>query len=168
MDPFIAEIRIVAFDFAPNGWAPCDGQLLPITQNTALFSILGTTFGGDGKTTFALPNIDGSVVMGPGEGAGLSQRYTGETGGEASVTLQSAQIPSHTHTMQAASGDGTQPEPDSLASCPGQYQTAAPPATQMAPAALSSAGSGIPHNNMQPYLVLRHVIALTGTFPPRP
>ncbi|MEA2473924.1 MAG: hypothetical protein QOE06_1839 [Thermoleophilaceae bacterium] len=171
MDPFLAEIRIVGFNFAPKGWAQCDGQLMKIVQNTALFALLGTIYGGDGKTTFGLPNIDGSVVMGAGQGTGLSDRYVGETGGEYSVTLSQAQMPFHSHTMQGANTTGDNPVPagNTLARYPGQYQDNVSANLEvMAGASLPFQGNGLPHNNMQPYLTLLHVIALQGVFPPRP
>jgi microcystin-dependent protein len=170
-DQFLAEIRIVGFGFAPNGWATCDGQLMPIRQNTALFALLGTMYGGDGKTTFGLPNIDGSVMMGPGQGNGLSERFIGETGGEAGVTLAQAQMPYHSHNMQGANTTGDTPVPDnhSLARYPGQYQdNTSANLNVMAGASLPLQGNSQPHNNMQPYLTLLHVIALQGIFPPRP
>ena len=107
MDPFVAEIRIVPFNFAPKGWAFCDGQLLPLSQNTALFSLLGTTYGGDGKSTFALPNLQGSAAMHPGQGGGLSLRDLGEQGGEPSVTLIVSEMPAHTHAMNANTSPAT-------------------------------------------------------------
>src|SRR5439155_24372860 len=110
-DPFLAEIRIFPFNFAPKGWAWCDGQLMPISQNTALFSLLGTTYGGDGRATFALPDIQGSAVMHPGQGPGLSLHDLGETGGSDTVTLLESEIPAHTHTMRASEGDGTERTP---------------------------------------------------------
>src|SRR5579862_9107185 len=105
MDPFVAEIRAVPFNFAPKGWAFCDGQILPISQNTALFSLLGTTYGGDGKSNFALPNLQGSVPMHPGQGPGLSLHDLGETGGSDTISLLESEIPSHTHAYQAGTND---------------------------------------------------------------
>jgi microcystin-dependent protein len=169
-DPFVAEVRIVGFSFAPKGWATCDGQLLSISQNTALFSLLGTMYGGDGKSTFGLPNIDGSVVMGQGAGTGLSERYIGETGGAAAELLQQAQMPQHTHNMQGANTTGDTPVPDvhSLARYPGQYQDdTSQNLANMALQSLPPQGGGLPHNNMQPYQVLLYVVAMQGVFPPR-
>ncbi|HEY0517927.1 MAG TPA: tail fiber protein [Ilumatobacteraceae bacterium] len=171
-DQFVAEIRIFPFNFAPKGWAVCNGQLLPISQNTALFSLLGTTYGGDGRSTFALPNLQGCAVVQPGQGPGLSLRDLGETGGVDSVTLIESEIPSHSHAMRAASeaGEDAGPANEALARSVGAllYSTnpnAAPVA--LAPEALSPAGGSLPHNNMQPYLTLNFNIALQGIFPPR-
>src|SRR6476469_6205761 len=107
MDPFVAEIRIFPFNFAPKGWAWCDGQLLPLSQNTALFSLLGTTYGGDGKSNFALPNLQGNAPMHPGQGPGLSLHDLGETGGSETVSLLESEIPSHSHTANASAADAT-------------------------------------------------------------
>ena len=174
-DQFVAEIRIFPFNFPPTGWAFCDGQLLPISQNTALFSLLGTTYGGDGKSTFALPNLQGSVPMQPGQGQGLSQRFLGEQSGTEAVTLLVSEIPIHTHQVDTDpfTGDKTVPAPDQvLANSAGGflYVTAAsnPPLTQMAFQSLPPAGGSLPHNNMQPYLTLNFCIALQGIFPSRP
>lgn len=172
-DPFVAEIRVVGFNFAPRGWALCDGQLLPISQNTALFSLLGTTYGGDGKSTFALPNIQGEVVVGPGQGPGLSDYFLGERGGTASVTLPQSEMPSHGHAGQGSIDDGQfqAPAPDrALAvSNPGfAYQSnTSQNLTQMNPQTLGVTGASLPHNNAQPYLVLNFIIAMQGVFPPR-
>ena len=168
--PFVAEIRIVGFNFAPTGWAACDGQLLPISQNTALFALLGTYYGGDGKSTFALPNLQGSFAMGTGQGGGLSERYLGESGGEDNVTLLQSEIPAHIHSVQALDAVGNVPAPpaQTLARYPGAYQTnSSSGLNQMNPNALPVAGSSLPHNNLQPYLTLMYVIAMQGVFPPR-
>jgi microcystin-dependent protein len=172
--PFVAEIRAVAYNFPPRGWAYCDGQLLPISQNTALFSLLGTTYGGDGKSNFALPNLQGQAVVGPGEGPGLSQYVLGESAGEQFLTLQSTEMPLHSHGIEAVPdpADLTDPGADrSLArSKPANaYQTDASAANQVQTDvhALAPAGSGLPHNNMPPVLTLNFVIALQGVFPPR-
>src|SRR4051794_9759097 len=170
MDPFVAEIRIFPFNFAPKGWAFCDGQILPLSQNTALFSLLGTTYGGDGKSTFALPNLQGSAPMHPGQGPGLSLHDLGETGGSETVTLLQSEIPAHSHGTSASLADGTNQAPagEKLATGIGIGQYAAPGATtQLSPNALSPAGGDQPHNNMQPYLTLNFNIALQGVFPPR-
>lgn len=172
-DPFVAEIRIFPFNFAPKGWAFCDGQLLPISQNTALFSLLGTTYGGDGKSTFALPDLQGSVPMQPGQGQGLSLRDLGEMSGVESVTLLQSEMPLHTHTLQANINPANLAAPSPLRclarTAPGQSYKLTPTADAvMAFQAISLAGGGLPHNNMQPYLTLNFCIALQGVFPQRP
>jgi microcystin-dependent protein len=172
-DPFVAEIRIFPFNFAPKGWAFCDGQLLPISQNTALFSLLGTYYGGDGKSTFALPDLQGSVPVHAGQGKGLSEYFLGQQSGSETITLLTTEIPIHTHFQKATTEDGTQGTLTpgiTLASSPGgaiyQKNTSAN-LTQMNFQALSIAGSSFPHNNMMPYLTLNFCIALQGVFPPR-
>ncbi|MEY2508177.1 MAG: hypothetical protein QOH01_2506 [Verrucomicrobiota bacterium] len=167
-DPFVAEIRIFPFNFAPKGWAFCDGQLLPLSQNTALFSLLGTTYGGDGKSTFALPNMQGNAPMHPGQGQGLSLRDLGETGGTESVTLIDSEIPSHTHTMFGVEDDAGFKTPDNMF-LGGGNQMYIPPSGNviLAPQALGITGGSLPHNNMQPYLTLSFCIAMQGVFPPR-
>jgi microcystin-dependent protein len=171
-DPFMAEIRIFPFTFAPKGWAFCNGQLIPISQNTALFALLGTTYGGDGKSTFALPDLMGSAAMHPGQGSGLTERFLGEIGGTESVTLLVSEIPVHTHSLLAAGSDPAEsndPTNNALArSKNGNAYTNQPPITQMAPQALAPAGGSLPHNNMQPYLTLNFCIAMQGVFPQRP
>ncbi len=172
-DPFVAEIRIVPSNFAPTGWAFCDGQLLPLSQNTALFSLLGTTYGGDGKSTFALPDLQGRAPMHPGQGPGLSLHDLGETGGAETVTLLESEVPAHSHPMMASTQPGEDPAPnpaEALARSVGAslYQTVANAnLSQLSPNALAVAGGGQPHNNMQPYLTLNFCIALQGVFPPR-
>lgn len=170
-DPFVAEIRIVPSNFAPSGWAFCDGQLLPIAQNTALFSLLGTTYGGNGTSTFALPDLQGRAPMHPGTGPGLTRRDLGESGGTASVTLLSSEMPAHNHGLGAAASvaDTATPGPGtSLARSSGGalYQDSAD--TELATTAVATAGGGQPHNNMQPYLTMNFIIALQGVFPLRP
>jgi len=169
-EPFIAEIRIFAGNFAPRGWAFCDGQLLPISQNTALFSLIGTTYGGDGRTTTALPNLQGRAPMHPGRGPGLTARRLGERGGADTVTLSEAQMPAHTHLLQATAVPGNDNDP------PGGYYAASAGANvygtpgtlvSMAGPALDAAGGGQPHNNMQPFLTLNFIIALVGLYPSR-
>jgi microcystin-dependent protein len=171
-DPFVAEIRIFPFNFAPKGWAWCDGQLLPLSQNTALFSLLGTTYGGNGKSNFALPDLQGRAPMHPDQGPGLSLHDLGETGGSETVTLLESEIPSHSHAMNAVSQPGDLADPTgrsmARASTGNPYQTTTNVnLVQMAPEALSPAGGDQPHNNMQPYLTFYFCIALQGVFPPR-
>lgn len=169
-DPFVAEIRIFPFNFAPKGWAWCDGQLLPLSQNTALFSLLGTTYGGNGKSNFALPDLQGRAPMHPGQGLGLSLHDLGETGGSETVTLLESEIPAHSHAISASASDGTNNSPtgEKLAAGVGIGQYAAPgPLTALSANALTPAGGDAPHNNMQPYLTFYFCIALQGVFPPR-
>jgi microcystin-dependent protein len=169
-NPFVAEIRIFPFNFAPRGWAMCNGQILPISQNTALFSLLGTTYGGNGQSTFALPNLQGAVPMHPGQGSGLSLHDLGESGGSDSVTLLDSELPAHSHALTASGSDGTDNSPagQQLASGVGIGMYAAPPAgVTLNDTALTPAGSSFPHNNLQPYLTLNFCIALQGVFPPR-
>jgi microcystin-dependent protein len=171
MDPFVAEIRIFPFNFAPKGWAFCDGQILPLSQNTALFSLLGTTYGGDGKSNFALPDLQGSAPMHPGQGPGLSLHDLGETAGSDVVTLLESELPSHPHALRADTidpADTNVPSTNaSLAQSTGGtlYQAAA--GIHLADQALTPVGGDQPHNNMQPYLTLNFCIALQGVFPPR-
>ena len=168
-DPFVAEIRINGFNFAPTGWALCNGQILPISQNTALFSLLGTTYGGDGKSTFALPNLQGCFPMHPGQGPGLANHALGETAGAPTVTLLTSEIPSHSHAMLSGNGPtGAQsPAGNSIAASPAKAFHAGPPDAQLAPDAAYIAGQSLPHNNMSPYLGLNFCIAMQGVFPPR-
>jgi len=171
MDPFVAEIRIFPFNFAPKGWAFCDGQILPLSQNTALFSLLGTTYGGDGKSNFALPNFQGSAPMHPGQGPGLSLHDLGETGGSETVSLLESEIPSHSHahTVSAADAQTGSPTGQLFASGIGigMYTSPPGPLTPLSDNALAPAGGDQPHNNMQPYLTLNFCIALQGVYPPR-
>lgn len=170
-DPFVAEIRVFPFNFPPKGWAWCNGQILPISQNTALFSLLGTTYGGDGKSTFALPNLQGRVPMHPDQGPGLSDHDLGEMNGSETVTLLESEIPSHSHAMRAAASDPANvkivnPNASFGVSQEAQiYQDAAD--VTLAPEALAPAGGDQPHNNLQPYLTMYFNIALQGVFPPR-
>lgn len=171
-DPFVAEIRIFPFNFAPRGWAWCDGQLLPLSQNTALFSLLGTTYGGNGKSNFALPDLQGRAPMHPGQGPGLSLHDLGETGGSETVSLLESEIPSHSHAWRASPdpGDIFSPGPvTSLAASTGAtaYQRTIANLVNLAPEALAPAGGDQPHNNLQPYLTFYFCIALQGVFPPR-
>jgi microcystin-dependent protein len=170
-DPFVAEIRIFPFNFAPKGWAWCDGQLLPLSQNTALFSLLGTTYGGDGKSNFALPDLQGRAPMHPGQGPGLSLYDLGESSGTETTTLLESEIPAHSHSMRGATQDPATAKlvnPNAsfaLSQGGGIYQDT--PNTDLAPEALSPAGGDQPHNNLQPYLTFYFNIALQGVFPPR-
>ncbi|MBT1156772.1 phage tail protein [Aminobacter anthyllidis] len=172
-DPFVAEIRIFPFNFAPRGWAWCDGQLLPLSQNTALFSLLGTTYGGNGKSNFALPDLQGRTPMHPGQGPGLSLHDLGETGGSETVTLLESEIPMHAHALMASNEDGTQGSLTAgvtMANSVGGmlYQTnVSSNLTPMNASALAPAGGDAPHNNLQPYLTCYFCIALQGVFPPR-
>lgn len=178
-NPFVAEIRVFGFNFAPTGWAFCDGQLLPISQNTALFSLLGTTYGGDGQSTFALPDLQGCAATFWGQGPGLQLWDQGQLQGSETVTLLQSEIPVHTHTLSASTANA-----NSAAAANAQlakaikgglqasttakmYSNIATPATTMSPFALAMAGGNLPHNNMMPYLTLNFCIALQGVFPAR-
>lgn len=175
-EPFIAEVRIFAGNFAPRGWAFCNGQLLPISQNTALFSLIGTTYGGDGRSTTALPNLQGRVPMHPGRGPGLTARRLGERVGVETVTLTETQIPSHNHQLR---GVADRPDPDPQGSQPGPtksvsrsmggkaFGTNPAHTADMSSAALSVDGGGQAHENMQPFLAINYIIALQGLFPSR-
>jgi len=171
-DPFVAEIRIFPFNFAPKGWAWCDGQLMPLSQNTALFSLLGTTYGGNGKSNFALPDLQGRAPMFWGQGPGLSLHDIGETGGAETVTLLESEIPVHTHAMGAHDidlGELNAPASNrSLAkSANATAYTTASNLVGMSSSTLAPTGGDQPHNNMQPYLTFYFCIALQGVFPPR-
>ena len=171
-DQFIGEIRVVGFNFAPTGWALCNGQLLPISQNTALFSLLGTQFGGNGTTTFGLPNLQGNAPMDQGSGAGLTPRVVGEAAGETSVTLLVSQIPSHTHAAMNAAASNANVPTNAVFGGGGRgkepaYAPASGSTAQMNTLAIGTAGGNQPHNNMPPYLVVNFIIALTGIFPSR-
>ncbi|MGE3801486.1 MAG: phage tail protein [Candidatus Kapaibacterium sp.] len=169
--PYIGQISMVAFNFAPRGWAFCDGQLLPISQYTALFSLIGTTYGGDGRTTFALPDLRGRVPLHMGQGPGLSSYREGQVGGTETVTLLSSQMPSHNHLANANGSPGTQFTPiNGFWAAEGTETVATYAATatgMMNPNAIGLAGGNQSHNNMQPYLVIAFTIALEGVFPPR-
>lgn len=174
MDPFVGEIRIFPFNFAPSGWAQCNGQLMPISQNTALFSLLGTFYGGDGHSTFGLPNLQGAAAMFWGQGSGLSQRDIGEMSGSQTVTLLVTELPAHVHTVNAKIvGGSANPANFVWASSNAAkvaalfYAPAAAAPVNMNPTALSITGGSLPHNNMPPYLTLNYCIALQGVFPPR-
>lgn len=175
-NPFVAEIRIFTGGFAPKGWALCDGQLISISQNTALFSLLGTTYGGNGTSNFALPNLQGCAPMQAGQGPGLSLRDLGETAGEQTVTLLQTEMPAHGHTVQANStpADNAVPTNAVWAAAGGrratllQYVPSVPASNvQMNPFGTSIAGGSLPHNNMMPFLGLTFIIALQGVFPAR-
>jgi len=173
--PYVGEIRMFAGNFAPNGWALCDGQLMSISQNTALFSLLGTTYGGDGRVTFGLPDLTDSAPMQQGDGPGLTSRSLGELGGESAVTLLNSEMPVHVHQVNAvdAGGDATTPNGALWASAmlgrvgTNMYSTAAP--NQLMNAMTTGiTGGSLPHNNMPPYLCVTFIIALQGIFPSRP
>jgi microcystin-dependent protein len=175
-DPFVAEIRIFPFNFAPRGWAFCNGQLLSISQNTALFSLLGTTYGGDGRSNFALPNLQGSAPMHPGQGPGLSLHDLGESGGSNNVTLLSSEMPAHAHSINSidggrVGGQSGQPGNAILTKTGGvptnAYASGASQNQTMAANMVAVLGGNQPHNNMMPYLTLNFCIALQGVFPPR-
>ena len=170
-DPFVAEIRIFPFNFAPKGWAWCDGQLMPLSQNTALFSLLGTTYGGNGKSNFALPDLQGRAPMHPGDGPGLSRHVLGEAGGSETVTLLESEIPAHTHGVNASAGPANlqSPAPDRVVGRANSavFRDTPDNLVAMAPQSLAPAGGDLPHNNMQPYLTFYFNIALQGVFPPR-
>jgi microcystin-dependent protein len=177
-DQYIGELRMFGFTFAPNGWALCNGQILPISQNTALFSLLGTTYGGNGTTNFALPNLQGNVPINSGQGPGLSSYVLGQTGGEQNVTLIQSQMPAHNHTLPAVAATATSSSPggggmvaEGKGSGRGAFTinsySAASGSTNLNPALAGQSGGNMPHNNMQPYLVMNWCIALNGIFPPR-
>ena len=169
-DPFVAEIRMFGFNFAPTGWAQCNGQLLPISQNTALFALLGTFYGGDGKSTFALPNLQGSSPNHQGQGQGLSIYDLGQQGGSDFITLLLSEIPFHQHAMRGSTIDGDTPNVanNTLARFNNMYQNnASQNVVQLAPQTLPIAGSSLPHNNVMPTLVVNFCIAMQGVFPPR-
>jgi microcystin-dependent protein len=173
-DQFLGEIRAVGFNFAPTGWALCNGQLLSISQNTALFSLLGTNYGGDGRSTFGLPNLQASAPMGYGNGGGLSPRSWGDTGGESDVTLNLNQLPAHNHGVACigSAGSSNSPANNVWASAAGGR---VPPPVYAAPAnnvsmngaAVQNTGGSLPHNNIPPFLAVYFVIALQGVFPAR-
>ncbi len=173
-DPFVAEIRTFGFNFAPTGWAQCNGALLPISQNTALFSLLGTMYGGDGKSTFALPDLQGSSPTSSGQGSGLSDRFEGEQYGEQFVTLLQSEIPVHTHVAQGGVDPAELAAPGTdrilTRAQPGlPYQSdSAGSITHLNVNATSVTGGSLPHNNMPPYLTLNYCIAMQGIFPQRP
>jgi microcystin-dependent protein len=170
-DPFLGEIRLFPYDFAPVGWAPCDGRLLSIALNSALFSLLGTTYGGDGKTTFALPDLRGRVAVSSGQGSGLSAQQLGSAGGDEAVTLTTDSLPAHSHAVVANSTKGASASP--RGKVPGHssgvtvYANASDGA-RMKHTTITTTGGDEPHSNLQPYLVLNHCISLDGVFPTHP
>lgn len=170
MDPFVAEIRIFPFNFPPKGWAFCNGQLLPLSQNTALFSLLGTTYGGDGRSNFALPDLQGRTPMHPGQGPGLSLHDLGESSGTETVTLIDSEIPAHNHNLMVTSlnSQSTNPSNTSLGrGNPVKVYLNSNPTTNMGLNAIAPTGGNLPHNNMMPYMTMNFCIALQGIFPPR-
>jgi microcystin-dependent protein len=172
MEPFIGEIKLFAGNFAPRGWAFCDGQLLPISQWQALFSILGTMYGGDGRTTFALPDLRGRAPIHPGNGPGLSNYQVGEKGGVEQVTLTTNQMPTHTHSLNANTNTGDHPDPAgaSLADTKGRdrdYLKSGEVNTSMSAQSIGNTGGGQPHENRPPYLAVNYIIALEGIYPSR-
>jgi microcystin-dependent protein len=175
MDPYIGEIRAVGFNFAPRGWALCNGQLLPIIQNTALFSLIGTFYGGDGRTTFALPDLQGRFPAGAGAVSGLTPYQLGESDGATTVTLTPATMAPHTHIAEAAQAPGTVNAPGGavwatphFGRALDQVYSTGGPVAQMSPSALAASGGNQPHNNLPPYLVVSFIIAMEGVFPSRP
>jgi microcystin-dependent protein len=169
VEPFIGEIRLFGFNFAPLGWALCDGSLLPISQNTALFSLLGTTYGGDGRSTFALPDLRGRVPVSMGTGPGLSTYDIGELGGSENVTLIASQVPAHNHNIQASDAPASEPKPGGgvLARTNSSTYAAGTDGTTLSANAISSSGGSQPHPNLQPFLAVNFCIALQGIFPSR-
>ena len=169
--PFVAEIRIFGGSFSPRGWAQCNGQLLPISQNTALFSLLGTSYGGDGRATFALPDLRDRFPMHAGDGPGLTPRVLGEVSGQPAVTLQTSEIPSHRHTLRATTSAADSAVPDSSVALAAPQSAAIYAAANdlvpMADEALAPAGGSQPHENRQPYLATTFIIALQGVYPAR-
>jgi len=167
MDPFIGQIMMFGGNFAPRGWALCDGSLLPISQNQALFSILGTTYGGDGKTNFALPDLRGRAPIHAGSGPGLSPRKLGQKGGVEQVTLTTSQIPSHSHTLQGRSDAAGSDDPSGRSLGKSNIYARQAADTAMAASSITATGGGQPHENMQPFLGINFIIALVGVYPSR-
>lgn len=169
-DPFIGEIRMFAGNFAPQGWATCDGQLMAIAQNDALFSLVGTTYGGDGQTTFGLPDLRGRLPLHMGQGPGLSNYPIGQSAGSESVTLTSPQLPAHSHTLLASGAAANNASPlgslTAASSSSSIYGNAAPAVTMRADA-VAPAGGSQPHDNLMPFLCLNFIIALEGIYPSR-
>lgn len=167
--PFLAEIKMFAGNFAPHGYALCDGQILSIAQNAALFSLIGTFYGGNGVSNFGLPNFQGNVAIGQGNGAGLTPRVLGETSGSQTVTLNVSQMAAHTHTIVAdgANGRVNAPANDTPGHSPVKVYVSGVPNVTMNPSSLTMAGQTGPHNNLQPYLAINFIIAMLGVFPAR-
>jgi microcystin-dependent protein len=171
--PFVAEVRVFGFNFPPKGWAFCNGQLLPISQNTALFSLLGTFYGGDGKSTFGLPNMQGNLSISQGQGPGLQDYFIGQSSGSQNVTLLASEMPLHNHSLMTDTADpvdGSSPANAALGKSASTllYTNATTPLTQMNPAGIGPKGNSLPHNNMMPYLCLNFCIAMQGVYPARP
>lgn len=168
-EPFVGEVRMFAGNFAPRGWAFCDGQLLAVSQNDALFSLLGTIYGGDGRTTFGLPDMRGRVPLHAGSGPGLSPRRLGAKGGAENVTLTVNQLPSHSHSWQAstAAASNRTPSGNGLASPTGDLYAAASNLTNLKTSTISNIGGSRSHSNLQPFLCINYIIALFGIYPSR-
>jgi microcystin-dependent protein len=166
-EPFLGEIRTFAGNFAPKDWALCDGRLLPIAQYSALFSLLNTTYGGDGRVTFALPNLNGNAPMHWGDGPDLTPRNIGESSGSANVTLLETEMPAHSHAVLASQSSASATTPADNALADAALYAAPPLNARMAPQAISTVGASLPHDNMQPYLGLTFIIALQGVYPQR-
>ena len=176
MDPFVAQLLLVPYNFAPRGWAFCQGQIMSIAQNTALFSLIGTFYGGNGTSTFGLPDLRGRAALGQGQGPGLSDYAIGELSGTENVTLLQTEMPFHSHTPQGVAQHGNQASPINFAlsdavdqnNTPLNLYAAGTPTIAMNPGAISLSGNNVPHNNLMPFLALNWVIALSGVFPTRP
>jgi microcystin-dependent protein len=167
--PYVGEIRMFGGNFPPNGWMTCDGQVLPISENDVLFNLIGTTYGGDGQSTFALPNLSGRIPIHMGQGPGLTQNYTiGQLGGVSTVTLNANQIPTHTHAMICSTNIGTAQSPSNAElaqSTVGQMYFADVTDSNLAANSVGTAGGGQPHENVQPFLAFTYIISLFGIFP---
>jgi microcystin-dependent protein len=170
MDPFVAEIRIFPFNFAPRGWAFCSGQILPLSQNTALFSLLGTTYGGNGSSNFGLPDLQGSAPMHPGQGPGLSLYDLGESSGSETVSLIQSEMPMHLHGVMAATidnADSNVPTNNNIGKASTKVFNTVGTQVPMSAGTIGVTGNSLPHNNMMPYLTMNFCIALQGVYPPR-
>jgi microcystin-dependent protein len=170
-EPFVAEIRVMGFNFPPTGWATCDGQLMPISQNTALFSLLGTSYGGDGRVTFALPDLSDAIPMHWGAGPGLGEHFLGESSGADAVTLIDSEMPAHSHSLNVSGQAALERQPVNQLPAAGDgaglYDANTKPTTTMHFSQVAFAGGGLPHQNQMPTLALKFCIALQGVFPPR-